>query len=44
MQHFDKCTADALDALIEGYSIHRSVDNNPASRDEVHTIVDRIII
>lgn len=43
MRHFDKCTADALDALIEGYSIHRSVDKNPATRTEVTTIVDRIL-
>lgn len=43
MRHFDKCTADALDALIEGYSIHRSVNNNSATREDITTIVNRII-
>jgi len=36
-------TEDTLDALIEGYSTHRSVDNNSATREDITTIVNRII-
>lgn len=41
--HFDKLTADALDALIEGYSIHRSFDRNPPSLEDIAAIVARVI-
>ncbi|MCF4125811.1 TetR/AcrR family transcriptional regulator [Methylobacterium sp. SyP6R] len=41
-QHFSPETARALDAMIEGLSIHRSVDRAPADRDEVRGIVARL--
>jgi TetR/AcrR family transcriptional regulator, regulator of biofilm formation and stress response len=41
-QHFDPDTSRALDALIEGLMIHRSVDPAPASRAEIRTMVDRV--
>lgn len=41
-QHFSPGTARALDAMIEGLSIHRSVDRAPASRAEVRAIVTRL--
>lgn len=40
--HFDPATARALDALIEGFSIHNSLDREPISREEVELIVSRI--
>lgn len=42
-QHFDKRTADALDALIEGYSIHRSVDRDPPTKADVAAVVEKIV-
>ncbi|MGX7706925.1 TetR/AcrR family transcriptional regulator [Methylobacterium sp. Gmos1] len=42
-QHFPPATARALDAMIEGLSIHRSVDLAPAGRDEVRAIVARLV-
>ncbi|KMO33342.1 TetR family transcriptional regulator [Methylobacterium tarhaniae] len=41
-QHFAPETARALDAMIEGLTIHRSVDPRPADREEVRAIVDRL--
>jgi TetR/AcrR family transcriptional regulator, regulator of biofilm formation and stress response len=41
-QHFAPETARALDAMIEGLSIHRSVDLAPADRSEVRAIVARL--
>ncbi|GJD62917.1 TetR/AcrR family transcriptional regulator [Methylobacterium frigidaeris] len=41
-QHFAPGTARALDAMIEGLSIHRSVDLEPAGRAEVRAIVARL--
>ncbi len=41
-QHFAPETARALDAMIEGLSIHRSVDLAPADRNEVRAIVARL--
>jgi DNA-binding transcriptional regulator YbjK len=41
-QHFGAATARALDALIEGLLIHRSVDAAPAGRDEVRAIVEKL--
>lgn len=41
-QHFAPETARALDALIEGLMIHRSVDPSPASRGEIRSIVERV--
>ncbi|KMO34110.1 TetR family transcriptional regulator [Methylobacterium variabile] len=41
-QHFAPDTARALDAMIEGLTIHRSVDPRPAGRDEVRAIVARL--
>lgn len=41
-QHFAPETARALDAMIEGLTIHRSVDRHPADRDEVRAIVARL--
>lgn len=42
-QHFEPDTAKALDAMIEGLTIHRSVDPKPADRREVRAIVERLI-
>jgi DNA-binding transcriptional regulator YbjK len=42
-QHFAPDTAKALDAMIEGLTIHRSVDPQPADRREVRAIVERLI-
>lgn len=42
-QHFPPETARRLDAMIEGLSIHRSVDREPADRAEVRAIVDRLV-
>lgn len=43
MRFFDKRTADALDALIEGYSIHRSFDLDSSTREDIEFIVNKII-
>jgi len=40
-QHFSADTAKALDALIEGLSIHRSVDVEPMNRIQVRALVER---
>lgn len=42
-QHFDPLTARALDALIEGFSIHNSVDPRPTDRPGVTAIVDAVV-
>lgn len=39
---FDRNTANALDALIEGYSIHRSIDQTPPSKREIEVIVKKL--
>ena len=41
--HFDAPTSRALDAMIEGFSIHNSMDRNPIKRAEVELIIDKII-
>lgn len=41
--HFPPETAKVLDAMIEGLSIHRSVDRAPADRDAVRAIVERLV-
>ncbi|MFC0409400.1 TetR/AcrR family transcriptional regulator [Roseomonas elaeocarpi] len=42
-QHFPPHTARVLDAMIEGLSIHRSVDARPADREEVRSVVRRLV-
>ncbi|WP_407521545.1 TetR/AcrR family transcriptional regulator [Methylobacterium oryzisoli] len=42
-QHFAPDTAKVLDALIEGLSIHRSVDPEPMDRAHVRAVVARLI-
>ncbi|GGM18925.1 TetR/AcrR family transcriptional regulator [Pseudomonas asuensis] len=42
-QHFDTRTAIALDALIEGLTIHRSVEREPTTRAEVLRIIRLIV-
>ncbi|WP_432180470.1 TetR/AcrR family transcriptional regulator, partial [Streptomyces sp. NBC_00063] len=42
-RHFDPLTARALDALVEGLSIHNSVDAQPTDRADVAAIVDGIV-
>lgn len=42
-KHFTPEAAKALDALIEGLSIHRSVDPQPAHRAEIRAIVNRLL-
>lgn len=41
-RHFDPETARLLDAMIEGVSIHRALDDEPRGRVEVEDAVDRI--
>ena len=42
-QHFDPETARLLDALIEGLTIHRALDPEPADEDVVATAVGRVV-
>lgn len=41
-KYFDRRTADALDALIEGYSIHRSVDVGAFKREDIEATILRV--
>ena len=41
-QYFDPTTARILDAVIEGLSIHRALDNEPQDDAVVNTAVERI--
>ncbi|WP_419999708.1 TetR/AcrR family transcriptional regulator [Streptomyces boninensis] len=41
-RHFDPLTARALDALVEGFSIHNSVDARPTDRAGVAAIVHAV--
>jgi DNA-binding transcriptional regulator YbjK len=41
-QHFDPTTARILDALIEGLSIHRALDNEPHDPAAVTAAIDRV--
>lgn len=38
-QHFDVRVSKMLDAMIEGLSIHRSVQDNPLTRAEIHHLI-----
>lgn len=42
-RHFDPETARALDALIEGLTIHRALDTEQRDPDEVIRAVDRMV-
>ncbi|MGQ4439854.1 TetR family transcriptional regulator, partial [Streptomyces violaceoruber] len=42
-RHFDPLTARALDALIEGFSIHNSVDLSPTAREDVAAVVSAVV-
>ena len=42
-RHFAPETAKALDAMIEGLTIHRSVDPQPTDRAQVRAIVERLV-
>lgn len=41
-RHFDRDTARMLDALIEGLTIHRSVDPEPVDAMRIRAIVDKL--
>ena len=41
-RHFDPETARILDALLEGLTLHRALDNQPRSTEEILTAVLRI--
>ncbi|MDT0266714.1 TetR family transcriptional regulator [Streptomyces sp. DSM 44915] len=41
-KHFDARTARALDALVEGFSIHNSMDTDPTSRADVAAVVEAV--
>ncbi|MFJ8867050.1 TetR/AcrR family transcriptional regulator [Streptomyces sp. NPDC102473] len=41
-KHFDPRTARALDALVEGLTIHNSMDTDPMSREDVAAVVDAV--
>ncbi|MFD5316018.1 TetR/AcrR family transcriptional regulator [Streptomyces sp. NPDC127098] len=38
-RHFDPRTARALDALVEGFSIHNHLDDEPMSREDIAAVV-----
>ncbi|MFF3965634.1 TetR/AcrR family transcriptional regulator [Streptomyces griseorubiginosus] len=42
-RHFDPLTARALDALVEGFSIHNSVDARPTDRAGVAAVVRAVV-
>lgn len=42
-KHFDPLTARALDALVEGFSIHNSVEAQPTDRADVAAIVNAVV-
>lgn len=42
-QHFDARTARTLDALIEGLTIHRSVEQEPTTREDVLRVIRLIV-
>lgn len=42
IQWFDPVTARALDAFIEGMTLHFVTDRQPLSREELRTMVGRI--
>ncbi|HAT1583725.1 TPA: TetR family transcriptional regulator [Citrobacter farmeri] len=42
LRHFDKRTADAIDALIEGYIIHRSIDQEPPTKRDIQAVIDKL--
>ncbi|GGQ19648.1 TetR/AcrR family transcriptional regulator [Streptomyces mutabilis] len=42
-RHFDSLTARALDALVEGFSIHNSFDLRPTEREEVAAVVRAVV-
>ncbi|MFJ3213326.1 hypothetical protein [Streptomyces flaveolus] len=42
-RHFGPLTARALDALVEGFSIHNSVDLQPTDREEVAAVVRAVV-
>lgn len=42
-RHFDPLTARALDALVEGFSIHNSFDLRPTEREEVAAVVRAVV-
>ncbi|ARQ70296.1 TetR/AcrR family transcriptional regulator [Streptomyces marincola] len=41
-EHFDARTARALDALVEGLTIHNSMDSEPMSRADVAAVVEAV--
>lgn len=41
-RHFSPETARTLDALIEGLTIHRALDDNPTDADEIARAVERV--
>lgn len=41
-RHFDPATASLLDALIEGLTLHRALDNEPREPEEIARAVSRI--
>jgi TetR/AcrR family transcriptional regulator, regulator of biofilm formation and stress response len=43
-RHFDPLTSRALDALIEGMTIHNSVDPLPGGREHIAEIIDRLTL
>lgn len=42
-RHFDPLTARAIDALIEGFGIHNSVDAAPLDRSQIEDVVRRVV-
>lgn len=42
LRHFDKRTADAIDALIEGYIIHRSIDEQPPTKRDIAAVIYKL--
>ncbi|WP_118138564.1 TetR/AcrR family transcriptional regulator [Oceanicella sp. SM1341] len=42
-RHFDRHTVRALDAIVEGLTLHNMVDDRPLSREDVRAIVAKIV-
>ncbi|KND36574.1 TetR/AcrR family transcriptional regulator [Streptomyces acidiscabies] len=42
-RHFDPLTARALDALVEGFTLHNFFDDTPIGRDDIAEIVQAVL-
>ncbi|QNP72120.1 TetR family transcriptional regulator [Streptomyces roseirectus] len=42
-RHFDPLTARALDALVEGFTLHNFFDHTPLGRDDIASVVQALL-